>query len=158
MKEQAPQEEDPEPHLLPPSRDPPSTSETPPNSTLFGRGPPSSSTLSSSRKKCCVPGSWGAGAPGSSPCGVPRTHLRPCRLLALCVAVLTLGNGHCDAHPCILEVSTEASLFSAVSTGCAAACFAISVQYQPLEQQKKLAKKATLVNRDACCCCCCCCC
>ena len=35
---------------------------------------------------------------------------RPCRLLALCAVVLGgLGKGHCDAHPCILELSTEAS-------------------------------------------------
>ena len=46
----------------------------------------------------------------------------PCRLLALCAMVRGLGKGHCDAHPCILEVCTEASLSPAAGTACAAAC------------------------------------
>ena len=52
----------------------------------------------------------------------------PCCPLALCAVVLALGKGHGDAHPCILEVCTEASLPPAAGTACAAASvFACSI-------------------------------
>ena len=73
-----------------------------------------------------------------------KPPLGPCRLLALCAVVLGLGKGHRDAHPCILEVSTEASLSPAAGTACAAACIAINVHHRPLESQKRLPKKQHL--------------
>ena len=63
-------------------------------------------------------------------------------LLALCAVVLGLGKGRRDAHPCILEVSTEASLSDAAGTACAAALIAVNVHYQPLESQKRATKKS----------------
>ena len=54
-----------------------------------------------------------------------RTHLPALAVFWRCAR---LGKGHCDAHPCILEVSTEASLSAAAGTACAAALIAVNVQ------------------------------
>ena len=68
----------------------------------------------------------------------------PGLLRALCAVVRTLGQGHRDAHPCISEVCTEASLSPAAGTACAASAVAINVHRQPLEFHKRLRKMATL--------------
>ena len=47
-----------------------------------GRVPPSSDTLSSARSKNCVPGSWGVGCSGTSPCSASRSQ--PPALAILC--------------------------------------------------------------------------
>ena len=74
---------------------------------------------------------WGRGASGTWPCSASRAPSPgPCRLLALCAVVRGLGKGHCDAHPCILEVCTEASLSPAAGTACAAACVVACSHHQ----------------------------
>ena len=65
------------------------------------------------------------------------------RLLALCAVVLGLGKGHRDAHPCILEVSTEAPLSPAAGTACAAACIAINIHVNRWSHRKMLPKSNT---------------
>ena len=65
----------------------------------------------------------------------------PCLLLALCAVVLTLGKGHLDAHLCIPQVCTEASL-SSPPRGTRRVCSSFSRPHEV--SQKSRAKKGKL--------------
>ena len=66
-------------------------------------------TSSTSREKYSVPAAWSVGSSGTWPCTSFRTH--PRALSILCPREV-LGQGHSDAHPCILQVCTMTSLSS----------------------------------------------